>query len=109
MKTSYTILAIALAGASLTAYGADTATNWTDHCAKCHGEDGKGNTKSGRKLDIKNLTDPKVQEGFTDAEALKAMKDGIKDKAGKFAMKPIEDLADDDMKALIPVVRGFKK
>ena len=109
MKTSYAILALALVGAGLPAYGADAATNWTDHCAKCHGPDGKGDTKSGRKLEIADLTDPKVQAKFKDEDVIKSIKEGIKDKAGKVAMKPIEGLSDDEMKALIPVVRGFKK
>ena len=32
-----------------------------------------------------------------------------KDKEGKLAMKPIEGLSDDEIKALIPVVRAFGK
>jgi cytochrome c551/c552 len=50
-----------------------------------------------------------VQANFTDEQALKAMKEGLTDKNGKTSMKAIEGLTDDDMKALIPIVRAFKK
>jgi len=107
-STRYLILLSPLA-LVLATFAADTAANWTEHCAKCHGEDGKGNTKMGRKLDIADLTDAKVQAKFTDEEAFKAMKDGVKDAKGKVAMKPIEGVSDDDMKALSKFVRTLKK
>ncbi len=109
MKTSHRLLALAAAVTTLSAFAADGATNWTDQCAKCHGADGKGETKMGKKLGILDLTDAKVQAGFTDEAAVKAVKEGVKDKSGKLSMKPIEGLTDDEIKALIPVVRGFKK
>ena len=108
MKTSHRLLALALASAAFTTYGADAATNWSDQCAKCHGADGKGETKMGKKLGIADLTDAKVQAKFTDADVVKSIKEGVKDKDGKLAMKPIE-LTDDEMKALVPVVRALKK
>jgi cytochrome c553 len=109
MKTSRKILALSLGLAALSAYGADAAANWADQCAKCHGADGKGETKMGSKLGIADLTDAKVQASFTDEAAFKAVKEGVKDKNGKVAMKAIEGLTDDEIKALIPVVRAFKK
>jgi cytochrome c553 len=111
MKAPRYVIAGLAAGLVFTGAGfaADAATNWTDLCAKCHGADGKGGTKMGKKLNIADLTDAKVQEGFTDADAVKAMKEGIKDKSGKTTMKPIEGLSDDDMKALVPFVRALKK
>ena len=90
-------------------YGADAPTLWSDNCAKCHGADGKGETKMGKKLGIADLTDAKVQAGFTDEQAIQAMKQGIKDKSGKTTMKAIEGLTDADMKALVPYVRTLKK
>ena len=109
MKVSHRLLALALTAGTLTAFGADAAANWTDHCAKCHGADGKGDTKMGQKLGIADLSDAKVQAKFTDEAAFKAIKEGIKDKDGKLSMKPIEGLSDADIKALIPVVRALKK
>lgn len=109
MKLLSSTFALALASAALTAHGADATTNWTDKCAKCHGPDGKGETKMGRKLSIADLTDPAVQAKFTDADVIKSVKEGVKDKNGKVAMKPIEGLTDDEIAALIPVVRALKK
>lgn len=103
------LLALALAGVALVASAADAGTNWKEHCAKCHGDGGKGDTKMGRKLSITDLTEAKVQERFTDEQAFKAMKEGIKDKDGKQTMKPAEGLSEADMKALVGYVRGLKK
>ena len=43
------------------ASAADVKENWEKVCAKCHGPDGKGDTKMGQKLAIKDLTDAKLQ------------------------------------------------
>jgi cytochrome c553 len=109
MKSSRRLLALLAALAACSAYAADAAANWENQCAKCHGADGKGDTKMGKKLGIADLTDAKVQAKFTDADAIKSMKEGIKDKEGKLSMKPIEGLSEDEMKALVPVVRAFGK
>ncbi len=103
------VLTLAVLGtALLTASAADVKENWEKMCAKCHGPDGKGQTKMGQKLEIKDLTDAKVQASFKDEEALKAIKDGIKDKEGKIRMKAVEGLSEDDMKALVKYVRSLK-
>lgn len=109
MKLHHPLLAFVIASAAATAFGAAAAANWSEHCAKCHGEDGKGLTKMGKKLNIRDLTTAQTQAEFSDAEALKAMKEGIKDKEGKVAMKPVEGLSNDELKALIPHVRALKK
>jgi cytochrome c553 len=109
LGTTILLLAAATAGVIATAAAADVAENWKEHCAKCHGETGKGDTKMGKKLSIADLTDAATQAKFTDADALKAMKEGIKDKSGKVAMKPIENVSEPDMKALVGYVRTLKK
>lgn len=109
MTTTRRIITLALATATLSTYGADAASNWKQSCAKCHGQDGAGDTKMGRKLGILDLTDAKAQAKFTDEDAFKAMKLGRKDANGKITMKAIEGLSDDDMKALVPYVRSLKK
>lgn len=109
MSTRQKFLTIIFAGAALTGYAADAATNWTESCAKCHGAEGKGDTKMGKKLSIADLTDAKVQAKFTDEQAFKAMKDGLKDESGKTSMKAVEGLTDDDIKALVTHVRTLKK
>ena len=104
-----TITVALMAGAWLTAYAGDAKENWEKSCTKCHGTDGKGGTKMGQKLGVKDYTDAKVQADMKDEAACKAIKDGLKDKEGKTLMKPAEGLSDDDMKALVKHMRTFKK
>ncbi len=104
------LVTLALTSAALlSASAADAKANFEKACVKCHGADGKGQTKMGQKLGIKDMTDAKVQEGFKDEEAFKAIKEGLKDKEGKTQMKAAEGLSDDDIKALVKHVRCFKK
>jgi cytochrome c553 len=109
MKSLHALIAVAASSAALTATAATPAANWSEHCAKCHGEDGKGDTKMGKKLSIADLSSAAVQAKFTDEEAFKAMKQGLKDKNDKTTMKAIEGLTDEEFKALITFVRGLKK
>jgi cytochrome c553 len=95
--------------AAMTASAADAKENWDKMCAKCHGPDGKGQTKMGQKLGVKDMSDAKVQEELKDDAAVKAIKEGLKDKDGKTLMKAAEGLSDDDIKALVQQVRSFKK
>jgi cytochrome c553 len=87
---------------------ADVKENWEKSCAKCHGPDGKGETKMGKKLEIKDFTDAKYQESLKDESMLKAIKEGVKD-GDKTRMKAVEGLSDEEMKALVAYVRKFKK
>ncbi len=105
-KIYLTILALAASTAALSA--ADANANWEHSCQKCHGADGKGDTKMGKKLEVKDMTDAKYQASFTDAKATDAIKNGIKD-GDKTKMKAAEGLSDDDIKALVAKVRGFKQ
>ena len=68
------LVTLALTSAALlSASAADAKANFEKACVKCHGADGKGQTKMGQKLGIKDMTDAKVQEGFKDEEAFKAI------------------------------------
>jgi cytochrome c553 len=87
---------------------ADVKENWEKSCAKCHGPDGKGDTKMGKKLEVKDFTDAKVQADMKDDAMLKAIKEGVKD-GDKTRMKAVEGLSDEEMKALVDYVRKFKK
>jgi mono/diheme cytochrome c family protein len=94
--------------AALSAHAADAKQNWTDHCAMCHGADGKGQSKMGQKLGVKDFTDAKVQAAMKDDAATKAIKEGLKDADGKTQMKPFDTLTDDEIKALVAYIRGLK-
>jgi cytochrome c553 len=104
------ILTLAIsATALLSATAGDAKELYDKGCAKCHGKEGKGDTKMGQKLGAKDYTDAKVQAELKDDVALKAIKEGLKDKEDKVLMKPAEDLSDADIKALITYMRAFKK
>jgi len=108
---NYLRISLALASATLAtiAIAADADSNWKDKCMSCHGPDGQGDTKMGKKLKIRSMADATFQASFTDEEAVKAVKEGIKDPTGKVKMKPIEGLADDEITALVKHVRELKK
>lgn len=95
--------------AALSARAADPKDNYEQTCQKCHGADGKGDTKMGKKLEVRDYTDAKVQDSFKDEDAIKALKEGLKDADGKIQMKAFTDLSDDDIKALVAYMRTFKK
>jgi cytochrome c553 len=98
---------IAIAATTLVVSADDAGANWEKSCQKCHGADGKGDNKMGKKMEVKDLTDAKYQASFTDDQAFKSIKEGIKD-GDKTKMKPAEGMSDDDIKALVAKVRGFE-
>lgn len=104
-----TAVAFLLGGSLCWAVAADDATQlWDSNCAACHGKDGKGNTMMGHRLQIKDLTDPKVQAALTDAQATKDIKEGVTED-GRTKMKAFGDkLSDDQIKALVAHIRSFK-
>jgi cytochrome c6 len=103
------VIAVFGAGLCLPARGEEAEAIWTKTCAACHGKDGKGDTRMGRKVDVKDYTDAKVQGEMKDEEAIKAIKEGIKDDKGKERMKGYGDkYSDAEIKSLVEYVRGFK-
>jgi cytochrome c553 len=104
------MISLAMIAASvLSARAADAKALYDKDCARCHGADGKGDTKMGKKNGAKDYTDAKVQAELTDDQAFKAIKEGLKDKSGKSLMKPAEGMSDADIKALVAYMRTFKK
>jgi mono/diheme cytochrome c family protein len=98
---------IALAATTAALSAADGTELWQKNCQKCHAPNGNGDTKIGKKMGVKDFTDAKYQASFTDDQAFKAIKEGIKD-GDKTKMKAAEGVTDDDIKALIAKVRSFK-
>jgi cytochrome c6 len=108
MKRTLLITGLLLA-TGIVSLAADAKENWTKHCAKCHGEDGKGQTTMGKKAGAKDYTDAKVQEAMKDEDAFKAIKEGLT-QDGKKKMTPFnEKLNDAEIKALVAHIRSFKK
>src|SRR6266581_8424949 len=102
------LLAVAFFIAAMTSMrAAEVKENWEKHCQKCHGADGKGQTKMGRQSGVKDYTDPKAQAELKDENAIKIIKEGIVEKDKK-KMDPYRDkLTDEEIKALIAYIRAF--
>ena len=111
MKTKITTLLIVglIVFTARIASAAEAAENWNKMCASCHAKDGSGSTMMGKKLNVKDYRDAKVQTDLTDDQAIKAIKDGVAE-GGKDKMKSFKDkLTDDEIKALVTYIRSFKK
>jgi mono/diheme cytochrome c family protein len=106
---SLALLAVVLSFAVGSAYAATAADNWDNNCAKCHGADGSGSTKIGRKLHVKDYTDAKVQADLKDADMFTAIKEGVT-ADGKERMKAFkDDLSDAEIHDLVAYIRQLKK
>src|SRR5258707_7105628 len=108
MKKLLVITCALLMAGAVSVKAADAKEIWAKDCAKCHAEDGKGKTKMGEKLGVKDYTDAKVQADMKDEKMTKAIKEGIKED-DKTKMKAVTELSDDEVKALVAYVRAFKK
>lgn len=110
MKNKLMVIAVALTLAGLAARAGDMSEAWEKDCRKCHGPDGKGETKMGQKYGVKDYTKADVQAAMKDDEMVKAIKEGVKDQDGKERMKAYgEAYNDEQVKALVAYVRAFKK
>ena len=110
MKTSFKLLTLGTGLVLATAIGsaAPVAENWENHCTKCHGADGKGQTKVGKKLNLKDYTDAKVQAEMKNADMTKAITEGVFDQ-GKEKMKAYkEELTATEIADLVAYTRKFK-
>lgn len=83
--------------------------NWDEQCAQCHGADGSGKTKTGVKRHIKDYTDPKIQELFSDSGLLKNLLLGIRDEGNADRMPAYkEKMTVAEAKELIALIRSFR-
>ena len=104
-----TLSALALAG---TLAAADGPKLYEKHCLKCHGASGKGDGKSAKLFDPKpnDFTEAKWQAKVTDDQIFDATKNGKNAKSIKVGKKMPEfskKLKDDEITAVVKVVRGF--
>ena len=109
MKRILCLAVSSLIAPAAISFAGDASALWNQNCASCHGKDGSGSTRMGKKLNVKDYRDAKVQAAFTDSEAEKAIADGVKEN-GKQVMKPSkEKFSEADIKALVAHLRSLKK
>lgn len=88
---------------------ADARAHWADHCAGCHGNDGRGQTDLGKNLYPRA---PDMTGGFsqelTDGELYHAIQDGIR-LTGMPAWGDANDEADEQTWALVSFIRHLPK
>lgn len=82
--------------------------NWQTYCTKCHGADGKGQTRLGRKSGSPDLTDRARRLKLTDEDAFNGIKFGRKNAKGEEKMDAYgSDITDPEIRALVAYVRKF--
>lgn len=90
-------------GVALYAKDGHPSALFVQYCAKCHGEDGTGNTPKGKQLMARDFTDAEWQSAKSDAELIKTVTKGG-DEMPTFGKK----LSKEQIEALVKEdVRGF--
>ncbi len=109
MKTTFfsmlVVLCLAVVPGQVRADGADM---FDKKCVGCHGKDGKANTMMGRRLNMRDLSNPKVQASASDARWEAIILEGVKGEGGKNVM-PATKATPDEAKALVKILRTLKK
>jgi mono/diheme cytochrome c family protein len=110
MRTTFTLVGGGLLILWLSAAAMAGAPEiFAQKCAGCHGKDGKGQTTMGKKLNVKDLTDAKVQAAGKDDAWEKGITEGVKNDEGKVVMQPNKGkISPEDIKGLVKVCRDFK-
>lgn len=102
-----------ISAAPLTAGGPDGSKLWLDKRAKCelcHGADGKGKTKMGKRLKAPDMTDAKWQKAHKDEDIVKVILEGFEreQKNGKkIKHKPLAEGTKAEAEALTKHIRSF--
>ncbi len=101
MRRIAIVTALVLLGAGA-ARAEDGATLFKQKCSVCHGPDGRGTTKMGQAMKVRDLTALKTGE----AEIQKIVTDG---KPGTKMQGYKDKLSEADIKALAGYVKGLQK
>jgi len=93
-------------GMPLSARAADGAVVYENHCASCHGLDGKARTPAGRKFGARDLSESKLAD-----DAIAALiRDGLKGPQGEYKMPAFSDrLNAEETSAVATFVKKFRK
>jgi mono/diheme cytochrome c family protein len=90
--------------------GSDDATTklFKIQCANCHGMDGKGQTTAGKQAGVKDWSDGKTLKALSDDKIRAIIRDGVKGDDGKERMPASKKLTDEQVNALLQLVRTFQ-
>jgi mono/diheme cytochrome c family protein len=106
----FLLLSLLTVATAFAAAAPTAAQNYEKHCAGCHGTDGKGQTRLGRKSGAKNLTDKAGAGKLTDAELFRTIQAGRRDDQGRERMEGFgNDLSAAEITDLVAYVRRFTK
>lgn len=104
-----TLSVTALFAGALHLAAAPAAEIWENTCASCHGADGTGQTRQGKRLKLKDYTDKAALADKTDADLIRIVTEGVM-VDGKQRKKGYKDeLTPDEIAALVKFVRSFAK
>lgn len=111
MRSVAPLIALFLFAAPLAnAAAASARENFEKHCVDCHGEDGRAQTRLGRKSGAKDLTDRQRMAKLTDEEVFRTIKFGRKNKKGEETMDAFKDgLSDREITELVAFVRTLAR
>lgn len=82
---------------------------WAAQCASCHGAEGRGDTERGRALRIPDMSRKRWQVGRTNAQLARVIRNGYRGttQGVRQHMPEFEQLPDNQIRALVALVRGF--
>ena len=84
--------------------------NYKTHCTSCHGSDGKGQTRLGKKSGAKDLSDKAALAKLSDQEVFNTIKLGRKNAKGEEKMEAFgDDMSDAEITELVAYVRTLAK
>ena len=112
MKPFSGLMAFCVLLATLASVGvaASVQDNWEKNCTDCHGQNGRSQTRLGRKSGAPDLTDPKRQAKLTDEDAFRGIKFGRKNSKGEEKMDAFgQILSDREITELVAFVRTLAK
>jgi mono/diheme cytochrome c family protein len=99
------VLALGLGAAGVARADDATVKLYKAQCASCHGVDGKGQTTAGKKVGVKDWTNPADLKDFNVADIEKTINEGVVGTDGKRRMTSFSTLGPDKIKALEAYVR----
>lgn len=102
-----TLAAATLLAGAVAASGATPSENWENSCASCHGLEGKGDTRQGKRLKLKDYTDKASLAGISDEELIRIVSEGVV-VDGKQRKKGYKDeLTPQEIAELVKLIRSF--